>query len=306
VLASFEELEARLVEWAVARDDLRSMVVIGSRATPEGADEWSDLDVVFTTTDRRRYLGGLAWVDEIAEVWLASVDPLGRTRHVLFAGGLDAGITPLSHRVLRTLPAAQRLRAGPAYRRVPPSLRGPVDRRLDAFGSYAARGARVVVDKDGAAAAALAALPASSAGGLPSAGQFRAAVDEFLFVAVWNAKHLRRGELVRARLVALDGRMKALLLDVVAWHARATRGPAVAVEDGGRHLERWADARIVEALATTVAGHDEDELWRASLASVGLFLGLAEETAERLGWPYDAARARTVTDWLARCEAGRR
>ena len=105
-----------------------------------------------------------------------------------------------------------------------------------------------------------------------------------------RGKHLRRGELWAAKTVGVDGGMKSLLLHMIGWHARAG-GRGGRVEDG-RHLEEWADPAVVEELAGVFAHYDEDDLWRASLATMNLFRRLATETAERLGLPYDATADR--------------
>ena len=69
------------------------------------------IHVAFTTTSPARYLETIEWLNEIGEVWVAFADPQGVTRHVLFAGGLDAGIAPLPHTALRVLPYVLKLRA---------------------------------------------------------------------------------------------------------------------------------------------------------------------------------------------------
>ena len=102
------------------------MLVVGSRARVDHpADEWSDLDVAFTTTSPARYLETIEWLNEIGEVWVAFADPQGVTRHVLFAGGLDAGIAPLPHTALRVLPYVYKLASPvPAHVSAPPAA-GP-------------------------------------------------------------------------------------------------------------------------------------------------------------------------------------
>ena len=299
MLESFEDLEHRLVEWAGGREDVRTMLVVGSRARPEEADEWSDLDVGFTTTAPERY-EGTAWLEEIGDVWVAAVDPEGSSRHVLFAGGLDAGITPLPHRVVRALPALLWVWEGPAGRVLPGPVRGPIGRRLEAF-TYYGRDARIVVDKDGVGAQLLAAVPGGGASPAapPRAEEFSAAVARFWLVAVWNAKHLRRGERWRAKTVGCDGEMKALLVQIIGWHG------GVDVADG-RGLEERVDPAVVAGLGGVFAHYDEDDLWRASFATMDLFRRLATETATRLGLPYDSEADRTVTAWVEACEAGRR
>jgi aminoglycoside 6-adenylyltransferase len=180
-------------------------------------------------------------------------------------------------------------------------VRGPVERRLEGLTVYGERGVRLLVDKDGVGGRLLAALPAGGEVAVgPSAERFRAAVDEFWFLAVWTAKHLRRGELWAAKTVGVDGGMKALLVRMIAWHAGAV------VSEEGRHLEEWADPAVVAQLGGVFAHYDENDLWRASFATMDLFRRLARETAERLGVPYDEAADRAVTEWVTRCEAERR
>jgi aminoglycoside 6-adenylyltransferase len=301
-----DELEARVVSWANARPDIRAMVVIGSRARSD-ADEWSDLDVGFFTTDRSRYRASTDWLDEIGEVWLAYVDPLGDTRHVLFAGGLDAGIAPLSNRVLQVLPSVLKVRASRGFGLVPGAVRGVVDRRLGGLTSYAGKGMRLVLDKDGAGAAALAAMPpAPPQSAPPTAAEFHAAVHEFLFLAVWNAKHLRRGELWAAKAVGCDGMMKGVLLRMIEWQARGSHGSGDETWSGGRHLEEWADPGVLEDLRTTFAHYDEDDVWRATFATLEVFRRVAGDVAARFGFEYPAEADQRVSAWLAACEAGRR
>jgi aminoglycoside 6-adenylyltransferase len=319
-----EELERRIVGWAARRRDIRTVLVIGSRARLEApADEWSDLDVVFTTSAPARYLAGVDWLNEIGDVWAAYADPYdGVTRHVLFAGALDAGITPVSHRRLRALLAVRKLRTrSPMLLRLfPRVVRDAIDRRVEPanvreepagatgaiFGHTRGR-VRVILDKDGLGTRVLATLPHDSdAAKPPTAEQFRAVVEEFLFLSVWNAKHLRRGELWWAKTVACDGRMKTLLLRMIEWHAGALDGPGCYTSQRGRRFESWVEPRVLDRLRATFGHYDEDDVWRASLETASLFRTIATETAERLGWRYPDDIDAHVSHWVRRCEADRR
>ena len=292
------------------RDDVRTVIVVGSRARPTfPADEWSDLDVAFTTTRLARYLAGTAWLDEIGDPWCAFVDPTGVTRHVVFAGGVEAGIGPLSHRSARALVFALRLRSRHPRlrrmlgRRIRQLLDAPVDEVLE----YVERGAKVVVDKDGLGAELVGMLPVDRAAvPMPTPAAFRATVGEFWFVAMWNAKHLRRGELWAAMTKGCDGRMKELLLTMIEWRERASRGARYDTWDHGRHLEEWADADAVRRLHDTFAHYDEDDLWRASFATMELFHDLAVETADRLGLEYPQDVDDRLAGWVLRCGSERR
>ena len=140
---------------------------------------------------------------------------------------------------------------------------------------------------------------------LPAADEFRAVVNEFWFWAVWNAKHLRRGELWSAKTEACDGRMKALLLRMIEWHTHATHGADYDTWADGRHLDDWADPQVLVDVRATFGHYDEDDLWRASLATMNLFRTVATETAERLHLPYPTSADAGISEWIRRCEAGR-
>ena len=131
-------------------------------------------------------------------------------------------------------------------------------------------------------------------------------VNEFWFLTTWNAKHLRRGELWAAKTTACDGRMKTLLLRMIEWHARATRGANYDTWEDGRHLEEWAEPRVLDDLRGTFAHYDDEDVWRASLATMSLFRALATETAQRLDFRYPTSIDANISDWVMHCEADRR
>jgi aminoglycoside 6-adenylyltransferase len=298
-------LEERFVAWADARPDVRAAIVVGSRARNDHpADEWADLDIGFTTTQPRRYFHSDDWLSELGTVWVAYRDPLGITRHVLFEGGLDAGLAPISHGQLklatRFVPLLRRF----AFLYRLPGL-GPLRSALIEAGEHYRRGGRIILDKDGIAERFLALLPqVDVCHGLPTAAEFEALVNEFWFAAVWTAKHLRRGELWWAKCSGSDGRMKTLLLRMIEWHARAARGQDVDTWEGGRFLEEWADARVLERLAAAFAHYDAADVERALLATMNLFRWLATDVADRLNYPYPTASDEYVTMWVTDCLSG--
>ena len=75
------------------------------------ASEWSDLDVVFTTTARNRYQTTTDWIYEIGNVWVAFADRGGKPRHgVVFSGGINADFVVLRHGGRRVVPRVLRAR----------------------------------------------------------------------------------------------------------------------------------------------------------------------------------------------------
>jgi aminoglycoside 6-adenylyltransferase len=308
-MRAMEQLEERFVAWARDRDDIRTALVVGSRARADHpADPWSDLDLGFTTTQPQRYLDSNDWLSEIANVWVWYPDATGVTRHVLFEGGVDAGLAPIPHSAVklavRFVPALRRL---PLRALVPSGVRNGIERQLSEAGEYVDRGARVLLDKDGLFPRFLALLPAPERRRTqPSAAGFQELVSKFWFEAVWTAKHVRRGELWHAKCASCDGRMKELVLKMLEWHALATHGPEYDTWQDGRFLEEWGDPRAITALRDAFARYDEEDVWRALIATMDLFRWLAVETAERFGYTYPTAADANVTDWVKECMAGRR
>lgn len=116
---------------------------------------------------------------------------------------------------------------------------------------------------------------------------------------VWTAKHLRRGELWWAKSCC-DSYLKNLLLTMLECHARAARGPNFDTWMRGRFLEEWADARAVAALPEIYAHYEEEDIWRALLATMELFRWLAVETAETLDYVYPTYGDERCTELVQR------
>jgi aminoglycoside 6-adenylyltransferase len=303
--AAMEQLEERFVAWARARPDIRAAIVVGSWARIDHpADEWSDLDVGFTTTDPQRYLSKIDWLEDIAPTWVTYPDPSGVVHHVLFEGGLDAGIAVLANNTIkqavRFLPLLRRFPI--LFRLLPRGLAEQIRQDVASGADYYRRGARVILDKDGLAARFLALFPAESPPqGSPKRAEFLEAVNEFWFLAVWTAKHLRRGELWFAKTEGCDGQMKSLLLRMLEWRARAEHGWDYDTWEKGRFLEEWTDPAALRALEKAFARYEDGDVRRALLATMDLFRSLATETAERLGYRYPTAADERVTGWVGRC-----
>jgi aminoglycoside 6-adenylyltransferase len=303
--AAMTQLEERFVAWARTRPDIRAAIVVGSWArTDHPADEWSDLDIAFSAADPQRYLSTADWLKDIGKPWLAYLDRDGVVHHVLFEGGLDAGFAVLPNsgirQAVRFLPTLRRF---PILLRVLPGRLGDQIRQdVASSADYYRRGVRVILDKDGLAAKFLSHFPADSQPHpQPTQPEFRDIVAEFWFRAVWTAKHLRRGELWWAKTEGCDGQMKSMLLRVLEWHAGATHGWDYDTWEGGRFLEEWADPRAVAGLRDVFAHYDENDIWRALLATMELFRWLAIETAERLGYPYPTPADERATQWIKTC-----
>ena len=264
--AAMQEIEDRFVAWAAGCHDICAAFVVGSRARLDHpADEWSDLDIVFITTEPESYLTSTDWLTHMGEPWLTYVEPTAvggsRERRVLYAGGYDVDFALFSPALFAQVP-------------------------LDAAHAVAHRGTRVLLDKDGVLArllATTAALPPA----LPPPAQHECleVINDFWYHALWTARKLRRGEVYTAK-ACCDGYMKDLLLRMSAWHARAIHGWSHDTWHGGRFFEEWADPRIVAGLRRAYAQYDAGDVRRALWATMDLFRWVARETAAHLSYPY--------------------
>lgn len=256
-----ELVAAAVAEWASERPDVRAAAVVGSQARVETpADRHSDLDILLVVDDPEALLADVAWVAGFGEPVLTFLEPTavgGRMeRRVLYEDGQDVDFAVVSAHDLRGLvtdPAAAEV------------IR---------------RGVRVLHDEVGLGDLA-SALPEPPPVGPPSGDALLELASDFWYHALWTAKKLRRGEVFTA-VSCLDGYMKARLVTLLGWHARAV-SPDVDTWHGGRFLERWADPGALAALEATYARYDLRDVARALWESIDLFQGLEEETARRLG-----------------------
>jgi len=299
-----EQLEERFVAWAQTRPDIRAAVVVGSRARVDHpADEWADLDIIVITTRPERLLGSANWVKNIGDYWLTFLEPTatgsGMERRVLFEGGLDVdfAIAPSSRirQAARLLPILRRFPV--LFRLLPKGMAQRIEEDVAEAAHVFGRGIRVIVDKDGLAAKLPLVFAETQAQRPPTQHDFLEVVNDFWYHAVWTAKKLRRGELWTGKFCC-DAYMKRLLLQMVEWHARAKHQREYDTWMRGRFLEEWADPRAVEGLRDAFAHYDDEDIWRALLATMDLFRWLAVETAERLSYPYPTAADERVTEWV--------
>ena len=266
VATAYERLIDRFVQWAQTEDNIRAVIVIGSRArTDHPADEWSDLDVAILANDPEPYWATTGWLHNIGVPWLTFIESLpdgsGFERRVLFEGGLDVDFVPDP---------------------VEPFRRMLDEGQLGGLADLIHRGVRFLVDKEGFAER-LAQIPVELLPYQPPAeSEFLNLVNDFWYHTVWTAKKLRRGELWIGKSCC-DDYLKHLLRQMLTWHTRARRGASVDTWMQGRFLDEWADARAVAALSTIFAHYDVADVWRALLATMELFHWLAPKPRKLWG-----------------------
>ena len=268
----------KIIAWADKQDNVRAVLMVGSRARADhAADQWSDIDVVVLTKDVRRYRDSTDWLDEIGTVWVTHLEKTatgdGVERRALFADGVDVDFILVPHDEMA------RLTQDPG---VADTIR---------------RGLRVLIDKDRMMSRITLPMSYRTVYQPPTEAQFLNVVNDFWYHAVWTTKKLLRGELWVAK-TSCDGYMKNLLLTMLEWHTRATKKQNYDTWFGGRFLEEWADPRAVEKLREAYSSYDAADVQRALLATMQLFRWLATETADSFTYDYPGGVDTSVTAWV--------
>ncbi|MDQ3672079.1 MAG: aminoglycoside 6-adenylyltransferase [Actinomycetota bacterium] len=256
-----ELMTAAIAEWASEREDIRALLLVGSQARSDvPADRWSDLDLVFLVEDPKPYLEDGAWVRQfgvpVVTFLEATLDGHWE-RRVLYETGEDVDF------VLFPASTVERLEAS------------------EGAAELLARGYRLLIDRAGIAETLERSAAKARRSG-PTQHDLDELAGDFWYHALWTAKKLRRGEVFTA-IECLDGYMKARLVTLLGWHARAV-DPSVDTWHAGRFVERWADPGALAALEKAFAHYDVRDVARALWETVDLWQGLEEETASRLGF----------------------
>jgi len=286
----YERLIQRVRTWAEDRADIRAVFVIGSRARADHpADEWADLDLVIVTTNPDDYVSTADWVNMLGKPLLTFIEPTAtageKERRVLFEGMLDVDFA-----ILPRAKATGLLQTT--------GREGGVMQLSNVLG----RGIRVLVDKDQAlkklqSFTSSMKMPAPVK---PTEQEFLDVVNDFLYHAVFTAKHLRRGELWWT-VACLDCRLQDLMKTMMEWHTLATHDWKRDVWFRGRFLEEWADPEVTEELRKVFAHYDQEDVKQALTASMALFTKIANETAQRLNYRFPTEEDGKIRNWIEKC-----
>jgi aminoglycoside 6-adenylyltransferase len=267
----------QIISWAQSQQGIRLVALVGSGARIDHpADEWSDIDLVLAAADPQMYLATTGWLADLGEVWFSYQErhfewqePI--ERRVLFAGGQDVDFI---------VPSVESARQGFAGTFLP---------------EIAARGLRVLLDKDGLQLALPVMTPPRPVAP-PSSFEFAEVVHDFWFHTVWTAKKLRRGELWMAKMCC-DDYLKRLLLRMLEWQTRAEQ-PDADTWFNGRFLEQWASGVVLEKLRIAFAHYDEGDVWRGLRSTMDLFDQAAQEVARGWGYDYPVENVEQVIGWV--------
>jgi aminoglycoside 6-adenylyltransferase len=276
----------RIVGWAAAEELVRAVVLTSTRAAPEArTDRFSDYDVVLYVADTAPFAGGAEWLGRFGTVLVSWPDQ-----------GTAGGLPFFMRLVIYEDETKVDFTVAPVERLRDIARSGVLPDALDV-------GYRVLLDKDGHAAALPAPTFTAHIPPRPSREEFSALVEEFWFESTYVAKNLWRGELLPARH-SLESVMKLdLLRRLLEWRVEMDHGWALRPGAYGRGLRRHLDPATWAELEGTFGGAEPSAGWESLFRTTTLFRRVALEVAAGLGLTYPHHLDERMTAYLRRVEA---
>jgi aminoglycoside 6-adenylyltransferase len=281
--ASLGPVEARIKDWASQELAVGAALLIGSRASPQGArDGFSDHDVVLFLQPGARLAQRDDWLETFGRpliVFREMAEQRGEpvpTRLVQYRGG---------HRIDFTLSRME-------------LLRRIVEQ--DSLPDWLAAGYRVLVDRDGVADALLPPSVMAYVPRPPSEPEFRRVVETFWWESLYVAKYVNRNELLPARYSLECVLRYECLVPMLEWYVQLSRQWEQNVGVRGSGL-RWLlppdEREVLDATYAddTLAGHAS-----ALDAMIDLFGHAARGVARDLGYHYPTTIERETRELLKR------
>lgn len=272
----YEKIEQNFVSWAQTVEDIRAAFIVGSRAREDHpADEWSDMDIIFYTSEQKYYLSNQEWLSNFGDICTSFVsetnggDPECLT---LFDGGWQVDF------VIHTLDG----------------LKHMVKNKVIPDNFY--RGVKVLIDKDHISKYIMPQYSKAPQENPLSEDNFLQSVNMFWFIALYSAKQILRNELwvVKVR----DNNMKQLLLQMIEWHQKVVNGAEYDTWHAGRFLCEWASKEIQIELQNSFGHFDKNDSWKALIATITLFKRLSHEIAENKKFSYPYNLEISVNEWI--------
>jgi aminoglycoside 6-adenylyltransferase len=273
---NYESLTNSILDWAKQTENIRAIIMIGSRARTDGqADQWSDMDLLVIAKDIAEYIQTTSWIREIGNPLLTfterAFDGSYEVR-VLFEGFLDVDFAMSD----------------------PEEAKDSLDEEevRDIF----RRGFLVLLDKDDWSSYLDRSYDISRKPEI-SPQSLHNDIHDYWYHCVWTAKKLLRGELWAAQN-CLNCYMKRLLLRMLECTANLPGEQSTDTWHNGRFIEKWASPSNVQRLRGSFSDYDKKSLSRALQHQMDFFHDIAFRVAEEHRIPYPAEEVQRVKDWI--------
>jgi len=277
-MRSEAEMFALILDFAHAREDIRAVVMNGSRVNPIAPkDPFQDYDIACYVNNVDAFRGDVNIPRYFGELMILQLpddmgDPVPEANgtYAYLMQFMDGNRIDLSFHPLERVDMIQE----------------------DSL-------SRVLLDKD----KRIAALPAPSDRGYwpkpPTAKAFDDCCNEFWWVSVYAAKGLWRGELTYAHSM-LDGYVRDELIKMMTWYFGINTSFEKAAGKYGKYLKTGLSEAEWQQLEHTYADADPEQTWQALFAMGGLFRQTASRVAQEFGFTYPKQDDERVSAFLQR------
>ena len=266
------EMKENILKWAYEHDDIRLVIVVGSRARSEHpGSELSDLDLLIFTDNQECYLSSQDWIARFGTVLFVekAISPGPRQEPELMVlydnfQGVDFVLLPAG--VIQQMNPEQ------------------------ALPEIFLRGFEVWVDKDDVTALLTSLADAQKQNIFrpkkPSQEEFTHVIRSFLFCAYYIGRVLYQNDLWIAKIREHD--LRGDLLKMMEWHARSKHDWSLDVWHTGKYIETWAEKPVLVRLPKIFAGYEKVPSQIALEECVQLFETMVYEVAEAGDYSLDA------------------
>jgi aminoglycoside 6-adenylyltransferase len=267
----------QLLDFARAHDDIRAVVMNGSRANPNAPkDLFNDYDVVYYVADPLCYKADQSWIACFGERVIVQQndieepDEQGYIFLMLFQDGVRIDL-----------------------------MFNQVD-KLQYVGSDTLT--IVLLDKDGR----IPPLPPPSDTGYritrPSQKKFDETINEIFWCSNNMAKGIWRDELPYVRHM-FDAIIRPCILDLLAWYAADQHDWTINTGGYGRWLKRFLPSEVWAAYLRTYAGTTYEQIWDALFEALQLTRQCGTALAYSLGYAYPLEDDRRMLAYLQHVRA---
>jgi aminoglycoside 6-adenylyltransferase len=261
-----------ILSWAQSEENVRAVVLTGSRAGKEPAHELSDYDVILFSNDPNVYLQEDTWLSAFGNPWIIvreKAKAFGKTFHtrlVIFEGGtkVDWTLMPI------------------------PMMEQWLHKNTSPF--------QVLLDKDNRSSEQLS-LPMNTKPLKPTQKEFHTLIEEFWFEAYHVAVYLKRKDLWSAQFRC--GLIRDhFILKMIEWKSMADTHWAKTPPHNGKDMSSWVSEQIWKEVAAIFPHCDQKECWDSLLKTMALFRRLGNEIADQLKFSYPLKLDTDITDFV--------
>lgn len=262
----------RILSWGQSEENVRTIVLTGSRARKKTAHELSDYDVVLFSHDPNVYLRDDTWLHAFGNPWIIvreKTKVFGKTFHtrlVIFEEGIkvDCTLIPIS------------------------MMEEWLHKNRDPF--------TVLLDKDTCISEELS-FPINTRTLKPTQKEFRTLIEEFWFEAYHVAVYLKRNDLWSAQF--RSGLIRDhFLLKMIEWKGCAMSHWLIQPPSNGKNMVSWVDEQTWQEVTTIFSNGETEDCWNALQKTLALFRRLSIEIAQELDFSYPILIDRNITRFL--------